>query len=198
MATDIQQVIGNVKKQYKMDNRVVITAGAGGGQFVDYYETAAHIYGIEKEETAMAMLKNKIEEKGLEGKYECIQSDYFDIEIKGDVVVFEFSLHEMNDIKKAMEKGKKIAQEILIIDHSWKSEWITYVDEVEKVERVKEYIDRNKPKKIEHFSGIQKFKDYNELKEKVKIQGKKALDSIEKFMGQKNIKIEFGYMVVQY
>lgn len=198
MATDIKAIISNLYQFYNPDGKTIITVGAGGGQLIDYYKDAKLIYGIDTDQDAIEKLKIKIAENLLEEKYKCIHADFLSINQRGDVVLFEFSLHEMDDISKALDKGRKLASTVIIIDHSWQSKWIQYIDEAEKVERVRKYLEKERPKRIKSFHAKQYFSHYKELEEKVKSQGEKAINSIQEFKGKEKIEIDFEYITAEY
>ena len=54
---------------------------------------------------------------------------------RGDVVMFEFCLHEMKDPVAAINHALTMAPTVLITDHWSGSEWAYVVDEEEKVIR---------------------------------------------------------------
>ena len=58
---------------------------------------------------------------------EVVGSKFEDVALSGDVVYFEFCLHEMADPQKALTHAKNLARDTVVFDHSPDSEWISTV-----------------------------------------------------------------------
>ena len=117
MATDIQQIINNLLEFYNPYDKTVIIVGAGGGQFIEYETKARQILAIDKDPEGLRQLKEKSVLLGLEDKFIFIQNDFYGCEASGDLVMFEFCLHEMIDPENAIRQAQTKAPEILIMDH---------------------------------------------------------------------------------
>lgn len=193
MATDVMQIVENLLRFYDFNNKTIVSVGAGGGQFVEYGRTAKAVIAIDNDSHALDMLKVILEKKGLSGKFDLINGDFCMVDEKGDVVLFEFCLHEMENPTEALLHAQKLAASILITDHWPSSEWAFIVDEKEKAEKSWAAIHQLNPKKVECFNAFQFFNDYDELYLKVKVQGDKTIERIEKYRGTENIVIPMSY-----
>jgi len=65
-----------------------------------------------------------------------------EVAVSGDVVYFEFCLHEMDDPMKALVHARALAPEIVVFDHFPGSAWAFHAAEEEKVGRSPEAMDR--------------------------------------------------------
>ena len=198
MATDIDAVISNFRNFASLHSKNVAVIGAGGGQLIDLYKDARKVIAIDNDKKALEKLKEKVIEKRRYDDYLLIDQDFHDVSIKADCIVFEFCLHEMNDIGKAVKKAREIADTVIIIDHYWDFEWIKCVNEYEKVQKVRSYFEIDPPSKIQCFNQYQVFENHKDLFEKVKSQGNEAIQYVRKFEKIQDIRIEFGYMICSY
>jgi ubiquinone/menaquinone biosynthesis C-methylase UbiE len=193
MAVDISKVIGNLNEFYKFDNQAVISVGAGGGQFVEYGRHARHVIAVDNDEEALNKLKNALYTSRMAEKFTLIHSDFYHVKNKGDVVFFEFCLHEMKDTQKAIKHALTLAPVVLISDHWPGSEWAYIVDEKEKVTKSWESLKKFRFKKIQRYDTVQFFQDYEELYVKVKVQGENSINRISKYKGSKEFTIPMSY-----
>jgi predicted RNA methylase len=193
MIKDIQQVIQNLLDFYNFQDKTIISVGAGGGQFIEYARFAKHVFAIDNDKKALNKLKENLSIKGLSEKFTLIHSDFINANVKGDVVLFEFCLHEMEQAQKMIEYAKKLAKNIIIADHGVKSEWAYIADEKEKAIASWSYVLNNPIQKIITYKAEQYYDDYNQLYEKVKIQGVNSIERIKKFEKSKSFIIPMEY-----
>lgn len=192
MATDIKKILENLFSFFDFRNKTVISVGAGGGQFIEYGRLAKHVIAIDNDTEAIAKLETNLQKSGLSEKFTLINSDFFLVNMRADVVLFEFSLHEM-DAEKAIDHALTMAPEVLVADHWPGSEWAFLADEVEKVFHSWEFLKKSKPAKIQQYDTRQHFENYDELFQKVKAQGSKTIQRIEKYKWKDNITIPMSY-----
>ena len=112
---------------------------------------------------------------------------------RGDMVFFEFCLHEMADPVLVLAKAKSMAPQVVIFDHSPASPWAYIAAEETKVENSWQAVQKQKPSRVQHYSCLQSFATFAELETKVRPQGEVSLQRIEKYRGQKNITIPMSY-----
>ena len=181
MVKDIQQVIDNLLNFYDFQNKTIVSVGIGGGQFLAYSQVAEHVIAIDNDLNALNKLEEKLVQNELLEKFTLIYSDFRDVNVKGDVVLFEFCLHEMDEAQKMLEYAKNMAKDIVVADHGTNSEWAYVADEKEKAEKSWLQVLNNSVQKITTYQAEQFFEDYSELFDKVKIQGENSIERIEKF-----------------
>jgi predicted RNA methylase len=193
MATDTKQIVANLLSFYDFTDKTVISVGAGGGQFIEYGRSAKNVYAVDNDKSALAKLEENLQKANLSDRFTLIHSEFEDITQAADVVLFEFCLHEMKDAQAAISHALTLSPNILISDHWPTSEWAYVVDEREKATASWNAISSFNPQKVEQYSSVQTFADYEELYQKVKGQGEATIQRIEKFRNQNNIEIPMSY-----
>lgn len=195
MATDISSVIKSLNSFYDFCGKDIIHVGAGGGQFLEYARNARKVIAVDNDALALEILNESIHKMQMDKIYTVMQADYHEINVKGDVLFFEFCLHEMVNPRKALKKGRKIAKDIVIIDHGLGSEWTYYTNEVEIIERSWATVESIGFIKKETYAAVQFFNDYDELYNKVTSPDETYISRISKFAGQKSITIPMTYTI---
>lgn len=193
MATDIKIIIQNLLKFYNFKDKTVISVGAGGGQFIEYGHEAKQIIAIDNDKEALTVLEKNLFKSKLSEKFTLINSDFYHANMKGDVVMFEFCLHEMKNPEEAINHALKMAPTILINDHLPDSKWAYIVDEEEKVKNSWEAIQRFNVKRIKRYDSVQYFQDYEELFQKIKVQGENSINRIRQYTDKKDFTIPMSY-----
>lgn len=193
MVKDVNLIIQNLLDFYDFRDKTIVSVGAGGGQFVAYAHSAKHVIAIDNDKVALERLRENIYKLGLLDKFTLVHDDFNKAEEKGDVVLFEFCLHEMSEPEKMIEYAHGIANDIVIADHGVNSEWAYIADEKEKAKL--SWADVEKfpiEKKVTHETE-QLFGNYAELYEKVKVQGNNSIGRINKYKNDINITIPMSY-----
>lgn len=193
MATDINKILENLFEFYDFNNQTIISVGAGGGQFIEYGRTSKHVIAIDNDKEALSHLESSLHKSQLLDKFTLIHSDFYHVNRKVDVVMFEFCLHEMINPEAAINHALTMAPKILINDHWPNSEWAYIVDEQEKVLNSWEALNKFNLRKIQRFDTVQLFADYEELFLKVKVQGENSINRIKQYIGKKNFTIPMSY-----
>jgi precorrin-6B methylase 2 len=193
MSTDVRKMIDNLLKFYEFDNQIIISVGAGGGQFIEYARNSRQVIAIDNDEEALSRLENALQNLQLKDKFTLINSDFYKVNKKGDVVLFEFCLHEMKDAEAAINHALKMASSILITDHLPDSVWAYIVDEKEKVINSWEAVKKFKIKKAQQYNTVQFFHNYEELFLKVNVQGENSVRRISQYKDKKDFTIPMSY-----
>lgn len=186
-------VNNNLLEFYDFNNKIILAVGAGGGQFIEYGFKARKIFAIDNNEEAINKLHNKLLQRGLAEKYSLLHSDFLQTTLTGDLVFFEFCLHEMIDPRIAIEHAFTMAPEILIADHCPGSEWSFITDEDKKISKSWSESELYKIKTIRRYNTFQYFTDYDALLEKVECLGLNSINRISGYKDRKNISISMSY-----
>lgn len=194
MATDIRQLTDNLRGFRDLRGRVVLSVGAGGGQFLDLYRDAARIVAVDSDPAALRQLEAAVAARGLQERMELVQADFFEFTRCTEVVLFEFCLHEMPDPARALEQARSLAPEVLVYDHAPGSEWAWHTVEEEKVRRSTQAMETCGIRRRALFHGEQRFRDYGELRDKVASQGPTALERAAPFRDRRDIVIPMAYL----
>lgn len=195
MATDVGLVVRNLLEFYPFAGKTVVSVGAGGGQLVEYGREALRVVAVDVDAGALGRLSDVLAARGLADRFELVHSDLLGLAARGDVVLFEFSLHEMPDPSSALRHARSLAPDVVVLDHAPGSEWARHVAEEDKVLRSAEAMRRLGVRAERLFLGEQRFADHAELLAKVSGQGPLAVERAERFRGAPGIVIPFGYGV---
>jgi len=193
LATDYAQLTANLLHFYNFTNKVVLFVGAGGTQLLALSAGTKKLIAIDQDVAALQELSAKVAADGLQDSAEVIGSKFEDVTQSGDVVYFEFCLHEMADPQKALTHARNLAHDIVVFDHSPDSEWIFYGAEEDKVPISAYAMERFGVRRHQKFQTEQRFGDFAELLAKVSPQGTTAIERVQRFAGATNIVIPMRY-----
>jgi ubiquinone/menaquinone biosynthesis C-methylase UbiE len=178
VATDVRQIVANLAAFYDFTDRTVVAVGAGGGQLVEYARPCRQVIAVDKDETAILQLSRRATECGLSEKYSILRGDFLSMEPRGDVVLFEFCLHEMDRPDAALAHARKLAPDVLIIDHAPSSPWSWYADEDVQVQSAWDAVWRKSVRRQQTIEASQQFREFAELEDKLASRGPTSLDRI--------------------
>ena len=193
MATDINKIITNLLEFYDFNNKTIVTVGAGGGQLIEYGRVSKHVVAVDYDMEALDRLKVNLVKSGLDDKFDLVHADFNRSVVKGDIVMFEFCLHEMEDPLSALKHALTVTSDILILDHWPDSEWAYFGDEDQKIVKSWSALNEFPLKRIQKFDTVQFFHDYEELYQKVKPQGAVSINRIKGFQNKTNFTIPMTY-----
>lgn len=193
MATDYRQLTENLHRFYNFTGKVVLYVGAGGRQLLSPSTAAKKLIAIDQNVEALRELGASVENKPKQREVEVIAAEFESVSLRGDVVYFEFCLHEMNDPQEALSHARTLAPDIVVFDHSPGSQWAFYAAEEEKVRRAAEAMNHFGIRRREKFHTAQHFQDHSELLAKVAPQGSVAVERVQQFTGATNIVIPMSY-----
>lgn len=193
MAADYGQMAENLDHFYDFEGKVVVFVGAGAKQLLDVGRKPKRTIAVDQSAEAIRQLRREVEARHLENVVETIHSDFYDVTSRGDVVYFEFCLHEMIDPDRALAHAKSLAPEIVVFDHAPGSEWAYLVAEEDKVVRGSQAMERFGIRRRASFHAEQHFRDHAELLAKVSSQGPLAVERAARFMNAAGISIPMEY-----
>jgi len=193
LATDYGKLTENLHRFYDFTGKVVLFVGAGGRQLLDSSIRTKKVIAIDENAQSLKELEANIAAKGMQDSVEIVGSRFGDVSARGDVVYFEFCLHEMDDPQQALSHARALAPDMVVFDHLPGSEWVFHAAEEDKVRRSAEAMERFGVRRRETFRTEQRFQDYDELLAKVRVQGATAIDRAQRFTGATNIVIPMTY-----
>jgi len=196
MSTDLQIMGNNLCEFYDFTDKVVVSVGAAGGQFYEYAFPAWHVIAVDHDIRGLERLKESLLKEGILDGFTLVHSDFYEFKAEGDLLMFDYCLHEIPDPEKAIHHALTMSSRILINDHWPDSEWAYIVNEDVKVKRSWEAIEKFCISKMQRYDTSQLFRDYEELLQKVKGQGDIAIKRIKKYQGMKDFQIPMSYGLV--
>lgn len=196
MATDIAQIVENIGTFHDFTDKRVIVVGAGGGRLIDYVRSARRVIAVDHDEETISSLTDAVRERGLDDKFTIVHSDFLSLRCDADVVVFEFSLHEMTSPDRAVAYARHIAAEVVVVDHVPESRWSWFAAEEEAVARCWTAVCAFPLAKQRDIVASQHFRDFEELETRFVRQGPQSHARIEALRHQAPILIPMPYRLV--
>jgi predicted RNA methylase len=193
VATDVRQIVADLVGFYDFTDKVVVDVGAGGGQLVEYARTARRVIAVDRDEAAIERLAARLHECGLADRFTLIQDDFLSVRTAGDVVLFEFCLHEMAEPERALGHAGELARDVLVIDHAPSSRWSWYAAEDDDVKAAWRVVERAAIRRRQEVGAFQHFQEFAELEAKLASRGPTSLERIVRHRGDKNISIPMPY-----
>jgi hypothetical protein len=195
LAADVRQLSASLRRFFDFTGKVVLYVGAGGRQLLGPGFGARKVIAIDRDVEALRELEADSMAGiagmagGMPGAVEVVCADFADVALLGDVVYFEFCLHEMADPRHALAHAATLAPDVVVLDHAPNSDWAFLAAEEEQVRRSAEAIQGFGVRCCERFRADQRFKDYAELLAKIAGQGTVAVHRAQRFAGATDIVI---------
>jgi hypothetical protein len=193
MAADYKQMEQNFRQFYDFSGKTVIGVGAGGGPFTDLVCEAKKLIVIDKDPAAIRQWEARIAAGGLKNRVGVVHADFYATLPRGDVVYFEFCLHEMDDPSQTLRHALTLAPEVLVFDHLPDSVWAFQGAEEDKVRRSTDALAGFNCVRHQAFRNEQRFENYQQLLDKVSCQGALALQRAERYRDARKIAIPMTY-----
>ena len=196
MSTYLDKMKQDISAFINCYGQSVLIVGAGGGKLFGYTDSARKIYALDCNKEALDKLKEIIPECDQGNKYELI-CDYFEnTTTKVDIVIFEFSLHEIPDTYKALKHAKSLGNRVIVVEHTSDSEWICIAQEDQNAKRVEDGLNKFNIKKANEYITGKEFKDLDDLKCKLGYKIDDTLPCIfENYRNKKNYVVEMKYRI---
>jgi hypothetical protein len=164
LAVDDEELTGNLRRFYDFTDKTVLFVGERGRQFRDPSFKTKRLIAIDRNVEALGELKKKIGARGAQGSLGVLGADCKEeVTLSGDMVYFEFCLHETVDPQETLAHARALAPDVVVFDHSPGSDWSFYLAEEERVRRSAEAMKRFGIRRRETFHVQQHSKDYVEL-----------------------------------
>jgi tRNA G37 N-methylase Trm5 len=196
MVTYLDKIKQDVERFINCNGKTVLIVGAGGGKLFGYADSAQKVFALDCNSKALDKLAEIIHLNEQEEKYELVCGYFETIDIKADVVIFEFSLHEIPDAYETLKHAKKLSNRVIVVEHTSDSEWICLAQEDQNVKRVEEGLTKFEVIKTEYYVTQKEFKDLDDLKTKLGYIDNDRLPSIfEKYKSKVNHSVEMKYRI---
>lgn len=193
MATDLDEIVRMLSAFYEFLGKTLVAVGAGGGQLVEYARPARRVIAVDHDSAALLRLAARLPALGLDDKFTLVASDILDARTRGDVLLFEFCLHEMPEPERALVHARRLAPDVVVIDHAPGSLWEWYAAEDSAVEAAWAAVDQQVIRRQQDVEAWQRFPDYAALEAKLSGQGSESLERSEPLRGETAIAIPMPY-----
>lgn len=192
MAVDLAKLTADLDRFYDFSGKTVLYVGAGGGQLLGPSAQPRKLIAIDRDAEALRKFEARLASQGKD-RASVIAGSFEEVTMSGDVVYFEFCLHEMADPYRALVHARSLAPDIVVFDHAPGSEWMFHAAEEDEVGRAAEAVERFGVRRRERFQIKQRFRTYAELLDKLRAQGPVARERAQRFAGAANIVIPMKY-----
>lgn len=195
VAVNSRELSANLAQFYDFTGKIVLYVGAGGAQPLIPDVRIKKVIAIDSSVEALEKFASNF---GAKGRPECVSMvalAFESVMLSGDVVYFEFCLHEMADPYGALVHARALAPDIVVLDHLPDSDWSFYAAEEEKVRHSTKAIERLGSRRRVALQTDQRFTDYKELHGKVASQGAVAIERARHFASLTDIVIPLRYQL---
>lgn len=196
MPADYKKMVADLLDFTDLKAKTVLDVGGGGGQLSEFGRAAGRVLALDVDPAALERLRANLRAAGLEDRFDLVLGDFFTIDLKADLVLFEFSLHEMLDPAAAVERARSMAPEVVVFDHWPGSPWSFIGAEEDKVAASWASLGRFPARKTRLYETHQVFSGFGQLRERIKDQGPASLARIARFEGRTDIRIPMPYGLV--
>ncbi len=194
MAVDLAKLTRDLDRFYDFSGKTVLYVGAGGGQLLGPSARPKKLIAIDRDADALKQLETRLASQGRDPA-NLVAGSFEEVKMSGDVVYFEFCLHEIDDPYQALAHARSLAPDIVVFDHSPGSEWMFLAAEEGDVQRAAEAMERFGIRRRESFQTEQRFRTRAELLEKLSAQGPIAVGRARRFARDASIVIPMKYQL---
>jgi hypothetical protein len=193
MAIDVGRIANNLCRFYDFRNKRVIAVGAGMGAIFEYAQQARFVIAVDRNEDTIDHLVDRVREERLANRFFMIVGDLRSVHHHSDVVLFEFSLHDIADSRGALDHAHALAPEILVIDHAPGSPWSWFASEEQGVADCWAVVSQTTIRRQTNVDAVQRFDDFQQLERRMRHQGPTSQARIEEFLNVTPIAIPMPY-----
>lgn len=193
MPTDLARIVANLAAFYPFAGKDVVHVGAGGGQLMGYARPARRVVAVDRDGAALERLRQRLAADGLDGVVSVALGDFLDLDLRGDVVLLEFCLHEMADPTGAIARARTVAPDVVVIDHRPESRWSWFADEDRDMARAWDAVTAAGARRTQDHEAVQEFADYDALRARFAGQSAESHRRIEELRGRTPVTIPMPY-----
>ncbi len=178
MAVDRRVIAEALRHFYDFTGEATLLVGAGSSIALGPARKARSATIVDKDPQAIAALRAEAVRLDGGAPVELLCARFEETRWRGDVVYFEFCLHQMGDPDEALRRARSIAPSVVVLDHAPGSEWMRSAAEDDKVLRSAAALDRAGVARRERFDAEQRFGSRDELAARLAAQGPVAAERI--------------------
>jgi hypothetical protein len=171
VATDVRFIAESVCEFYDFDRKSVIAIGAGNERLIEYARRARFVIAVNEHEGALNRLKQQVCEQRLGARFFMFVGKVAAVPFHADVVLFEFSLHEISNPRAALDYARRLAPEMVIIDHAPGSRWSWYAGEDDGIAESWAAVPPSAIRRERTCDAFQRFGNYLDVKFRMRGNG---------------------------
>jgi hypothetical protein len=196
VATDLRFITESVCEFYDFDRKSVIAISADNERLIEYARRARFVIAVNEHEGALNRLKQQVCEQGLGARFFMFVGKVAAVPFHADVVLFEFSLHEISNPRAALDHARRLAPEVVIIDHAPGSRWSWYAGEDDGVAESWAAVPPSAIRRERTCDAFQHFGNYLDVKFRMRGQGTTAQTRIAELQNAGEIVIPMPLRLV--
>jgi len=193
MVVDRSGLTANLTKFYDFKGKSALCVGAGGGLLLDPASGVARVVAIDRDVELLQGFRTESRAKWAGVAMRFVPRKFETVQLRGDVVYFEFCMHQMENPRQALEHARSLAPDIVVIDHLPGSKWVYYwagEDEVlESAKVMKSFGIRRQ----QTFTTEQLFEDWKALAARLSGEGEESRRRVLELKGTRGVRIPMDY-----
>jgi hypothetical protein len=193
VATDLPAIVERLLAFHDLADLTIVSVGAGGGQLVEYARPARHVIAVDPDGPACDRLSARLAALDLADRFTLLRDDFLAVRPRGDLVLFEFSLHAMRDPERALAHASRLAPATIVMDHAPGSQWMWCAAEEPGVAAAWTAVARRPVRRSLDVPAVQRFSDFAELETRLVEQPPPSRERIVPFEGRADISIDMPY-----
>ncbi len=193
MVVDRSELTRNLTKFYDFEGKTVLYVGAGGGQLLSPLSGVKSVVAIDSNPDSLEGFRREVKTKWAGISVRFVPRSFEAVDLRGDVVYFEFCLHQMKSPAGALEHASSLASDIVVMDHLPNSEWVYYWAGEPLVLRSTKAIESFGVRRRRRFTAEQIIEGYDALAARLSGLGEESRRRILKLKGTRDITIRMDY-----
>lgn len=193
MVVDRRELAANLVGFYDFAGKSSLCVGAGGGLLLPPSSDVARLVAIDKDRKALQRFRTESRGKWTGIPIKFVPRKFETVGLRGDVVYFEFCMHQMDDPLEALEHARSLAPDIVVIDHLPGSEWVYYWAGEAMVNRSTKALESFGIRRQGKFTAEQRFEDWDAFAARLSDEGEESRHRVLELKGQMNVRMRMDY-----
>lgn len=193
MVVDRSELTANLQGFYDFEGKSALCVGAGGGLILDPSSGVARVVAVDRDAGALQKFRAESKAKWAGVPLRFIPRKFETVNVRSDVVYFEFCMHMMDDPHKALQHARSIAPDIIVMDHRPGSKWVYYWAGEEEVLRSTKALESFGVRRQKEFVAEQRFKDWEAFAARLSGEGEESRRRVLELKGAEEVHMRMDY-----
>ena len=193
MVVDRRELAANLTKFYDFEGKSALCVGAGGGLLLPPSSGVNRVVAIDQDANALQKFRTDSEAKWTGIPIRFVPHKFETVRLRGDVVYFEFCMHQMESPRRALEHARSLAKDIVAIDHLPRSNWVYCWAGEDAVLRSTSALESFGIRRHQTFTAEQRFEDGWALAARLSGEGEESRCRVSKLEGSKDVRVRMDY-----
>jgi len=193
LVVDRAELSSSLTRFYDFKGKSALYVGAGRGQLLGPTSGVAKVAAIDRDPGSLDGFRKEAATEWAGIPVEFIPRDFEKVDVRGDVVYFEFCMHYMRDPEGTLRHARSLAPEILVMDHLPGSKWVYYWAGEDTVRRSTRAIESFGVRRKEEHAAEQRFEDWNALATRLSEEGEESRRRVLELEGARDIRMRMDY-----